>query len=94
MAAAAPKPTVARIVHFILSTDEIRPAVIVHVHDDTTVDLQVFTNGEADKRAVPERVIMLNVNNGVELHQVPGMVNRQLVTMGTEPGQWSWPARS
>lgn len=87
-------PTAGRVVHFMLPSDEIRPGMIVHVHDESTVDLQVFTNGEADKRVIHERVVMLNVNNGAEHHTVPGLVNRQRVTMGDDRGQWNWPARS
>lgn len=42
-------PTIGRIVHFTLNSGphmgQVRPAIVVNVRDETTVDLQVFTDG-------------------------------------------------
>lgn len=89
----AAKPTVSRIVHFMLPNAQVRPAIIVNVQSDTTVDLQVFTNGQADRQAFAERVVTVNARTGADQHGVPAVVHRAGVTLGDEPGQWSWPMK-
>lgn len=44
------EPTIGRIVHYVLDEyqDEYRPAIIVHVGGRSTVNLQVFTDGQND----------------------------------------------
>lgn len=87
-------PTVGRIVHFHLSNHEVRPAMIVNVQDVETVDLQVFTNNQADRQFFPERTVQVNVRTGADHHSVPSVVHRSGVLRGHAPGHWSWPARS
>lgn len=87
-------PSVGRIVHFHLSNNDVRPAIIVNVQDVKTVDLQVFTNGQADRPHFNERSVHVNVKTGADHHAVPSVVHRAGVVLGTAAGQWSWPARS
>jgi hypothetical protein len=45
------KPTVGRIVNYVLNNGEIRPAIIVQVWSDTCVNLRVFFDGSNDAAA-------------------------------------------
>lgn len=80
-AAAPPRvlqmPTVCRIVQYRLG-DKIRPAIVVAVNADGTVDLQVF----------------LSFNEGVGEERHRGMGLRQSVAQGDVSGTWSWPPRA
>jgi hypothetical protein len=76
---------------YFLPNGEVRPAVIVHFRSEDSADLQVFTNGDADKPVIPERIIMVNTKTGADRHTVPSLVHRPGVTRGDEAGQWNWP---
>lgn len=67
-----------------------RPAIVVNVYNDDTVDLSVLTAGAADRSVVPERVVMINVNTGADMHSVPPVVFRPAVRRGEGPGEWNW----
>lgn len=71
----------------------VRPAIVVGVHDANTVDLAVLTAGAADRSAVPERVVMVNVNTGADMHAVPPVVFRPAVRRGEGPGEWGFLGR-
>lgn len=43
-AAPAPKPSIGRIVHYRKATQEPRAAIITKVHNDTCIDLNVFSS--------------------------------------------------
>jgi hypothetical protein len=74
-----PTPTIGRIVHYVM-TDEaagkIRPAIVVAVVDATTLNLQVFSDGENDggnhRGNVRHRTLVA--------HDAAGA-----------PGTWHWP---
>ncbi len=44
------EPTIGRIVHYVLSLNKHRPAIITHVHNDSIVNLQVFADGLNDSK--------------------------------------------
>lgn len=67
----------------------VRPAIVVNVYDVETVDLCVMTGGQADRSVVRERVVMINVNTGADMHSVPPVVFRPAVRRGIAPGEWS-----
>src|SRR5947209_17739290 len=46
MARSQMRPSIGRIVNYVLRPGVIRPAIIVHVWSDTCVQLQVFTDGD------------------------------------------------
>lgn len=74
-----PKPTVGRIVHYVLpegrNAGEHRPAIVTRVWSDVCVQLQVFTDGENDGLANVEwRTSILNDEAGA-------------------PNTWHWPER-
>jgi len=75
------KPTVGRIVHYVLregrNTGEHRPAIIVRVWTDTTVQLQVFTDKTND-----------DMTDGV-IWQTSVMLDDSSEKIGT----WHWPER-
>lgn len=83
-------PAVGDTVFYRYPCGEIRPAIVVNVHDAETVDLSVLTAGAADRSVVPERVVMINVNTGADMHSVPPVVFRPAVRRGEGPGEWNW----
>ncbi|MDA8106190.1 MAG: hypothetical protein M0Z71_12535 [Nitrospiraceae bacterium] len=46
-------PTIGRIVHYKITEKEVRPAIIVKVHSETCVNLQVFYDGGNDAALSP-----------------------------------------
>ncbi len=86
-----PKPSVGRIVHYVLggpadaetvnpnSTGEHRPAIIVRVRDERTVQLQVFTDGHNDRANHPEGLMWRT-----SVHEDEDT---------KAPGTWHWPER-
>jgi hypothetical protein len=81
------KPTIGRIVHYILPEGhtipgEHRPAMIVRVWTDTTVQLQVFTDGSND--------------DPKHSHEAPNVMWKTSVVLdetATTQGSWHWPER-
>lgn len=76
------EPTIGRIVHYIVDDimDEHRPAIITHVYGRTTVNLQVFVDGQNDS----------------ELVQVGTLLWRSSVEYDEDyksQGTWHWPER-
>lgn len=75
-----PKATIGRQVHFSLATGKapgtLRPATVVQVNPDGTVNLQVLTNGDGNKRG----------------DHLPPMIWVENVAFGTDPGTCQWPS--
>lgn len=83
-------PIVGEIVHYRLSNGRVRPAIVLHAYDSETVDLSVFTGGEDDRSAIPERAVTVNVLTGADRHGVPPVVLRRMVRRGDGPERWSY----
>ena len=86
------KPSIGRIVHFRLSEDHVRPAVIVRDWGGGTLNLQVLYDGTND---VPG----LGTANDAE-GEFPtedegraGLGWKTSIVEGDGVGQWSWPPR-
>jgi hypothetical protein len=83
------QPTIGRIVHFNLGPTRggipavWRPAMVVHVNDDGTVDLHVHViEGDGLTLDAP----------WAGLVRAP-IFSRYSVKQGEEPGEWRWPPR-
>ena len=83
------KPTIGRIVHFVQKKnprygDELvhLPAIIVSVHSDTCVNLQVFTDGSNSEEPG---------NN--DPASVKRVTSATLNDAGDQPYTWHWPER-
>lgn len=79
-----PKPTIGRIVHYVLpdglNAMAHRPAIITDVREDGTVDMQVFTTGDGS-----------GVGDGL-----PGVFRQAAVRADEKDrmaGTWHWPER-
>lgn len=84
-------PTIGRLVHYRISEDVVRPAVVVEVHSDTCVNLQVFFDGSNDSpgSSVPD---VRGVTPTVAEREA-GLGWRTSAVLGTGVGEWSWPPR-
>jgi hypothetical protein len=84
------KPTIGRIVHFHITKELVRPAIIVHVwsqEQGSAIQIQVFLDGLNDMSIPMGGHIFSN-------HECErGMAWRTSVIEGEEPGNWSWPKR-
>jgi hypothetical protein len=82
------KPTIGRIVLVTIGTDNgvatVRPAVVVRVWDDITLNLQLLLDGSNDDRHVVGRFCQEGGNTHLWLTSV---------TQGDGIGQWNWPPR-
>lgn len=70
--------TIGRIVHYVLSDNEHRPAIIVGAYGNNIVNLQVFTDGDNDSQAFGT-VWRSSVEQDEEFK---------------EQGTWHWPERA
>lgn len=79
------KISVGRIVTYVLpdgkNKGERRPAIVVRVWSETTVNLQVFTDGDG------------NPENNDGLPSVLWQTSRQHDEENRSPGTWHWPER-
>lgn len=96
------KPTVGRIVHYTLSTGEVRPATVVRCWDDPTasyapgvVNVQVLLDGRNDDGHGPPDISPHGKVTPEECER--GMAWRTSVhpskSGSPEPGCWHWPSR-
>jgi hypothetical protein len=94
------KPSKGRIVHYVLPAEDehwrhgpIRPAIIVEVIDQpggkAFVNLQVFTDGENDRKSLQV------LGQGMYGQSVPGVLWRPRVSYSEDTivDTWHWPPR-
>lgn len=75
------KPTVGRIVYFVMPDGQIRPAIIVRVWSDEMVQLQVFTDGSNDGAENAGGIVW---KTSVHFNQPPD------ATSPVASGTWHW----
>jgi hypothetical protein len=77
-------PTLGRIVHYVMESGAVRPAIVVATFGDQAVNLRVFTDGSNDAGSLPDR--------GGE--PVPETLWESSVPYSDEamPKTWHWPA--
>ena len=83
-------PTVGCLVHYRISEDVVRPAIVVEVHSDTCVNLQVFFNGSNDR---PDSIPEVRGVTPTVAERDSGLGWRTSAIEGTKVGEWSWPPR-
>ncbi|GAB4485939.1 MAG: hypothetical protein OHK006_12950 [Thermodesulfovibrionales bacterium] len=82
-------PTIGRIVQYRIAQDEYRPAIVVRVNPEGSVNLQIFIDGSND-RPIPGASMRVNFR---EDELAKGIAWRTSVREGNEAGQWRWPPR-
>jgi len=93
-------PTVGRIVHYTLSTGEIRPALVVRCWDGHggyppgTVNVQVFLDGRNDSNHKPADISPFGKMESEECERGLAWTTVHPSKSGSpEPGCWHWPSR-
>lgn len=88
-------PTIGRIVHYVLQqgprSGEHRPAIIVAVHSETTVNLQVFTDSNEVGRFNDAPAIWSAESAPTPLRWVTSAVQDEDTHA---PNTWHWPERA
>lgn len=93
-----PKPTIGRVVHYVLAKGVVRPAIIVQVwpSEQGYVNMQVFTDGPNDDRHLldGERSEYSPATNRTA--PPASVIHRTSVAHDEDGavGTWHWPARA
>ena len=87
-----PHPSIGRIVHYRLSEDVVRPAIIVGLLA-SSIQLQVFTCGPIDDHLL--NPLERAGRDGIATKQTRSVVFRSAVPYSVEPSPntWTWPPR-
>ena len=72
-------PTIGRIVHFVKSVGQVRPAIVTHVFSESMVNLTVFSDGSFDPSSEPASRCVTSVECDRD---------------GIEADTWHWPERT
>lgn len=88
------KPTIGRIVNYVLANSDIRPAIIVRIWSDTCVNLRVFFDGSNDERAGGFEYGSTAAAFGAEWRTSVSYVEPPAYSgLELQPNTWHWPQR-
>lgn len=90
------KPTVGRIVNFVMGDGEtIRPAIVVRVWSDTCINLRAFLDGTNDSQAIKVQRDGYSLDVCAPDGWATSVVYQEPIEgVASQPSTWHWPART